>query len=272
MRGVAEPLRLRSRIERDTGGGMLIHRVLKRHGLPDDPVSAVVEFNDPAVMALHVAFVDASGGRTEFTRPGAAAFHCLWCRDEQSAIVRVGRERDGEPDEYPISPGNTLYVPSGQPFAIGTGILGYEVWSTVEREQADTDASCFPPTHGLERFEGYNRRTVCAAGPGFALERWKVTQPLPLPVAAGRPLFVTNIVEPMAIVWRGGSDLIGRAESRLLPADLGSCTFIPDGLGYLLVSYVPDLFVDVIGPLRQSGHADTAISTLGALAAATRNS
>lgn len=258
-----EPVRLRSRIERGADGGYLIRRVLRRSGIPDEPVSTVVELDDPATMPIGAAFVDASGGRAERTRRGASAFHCLWCRDERNATVRIGPGRGGAPAHHAIAPGDTVYLPSRRSFAIGPGILGYEVWSTVESEQADTDASCFPPTHGLERFEGYNRRTVCAGGLGFALERWKVTQPLPLPVAPGQPLFVTNLVEPMAIVWRGGSDLIDRAESRLLPPGLGTCTFFPDGLGYLLVSYVPDLLADVIGPLHEAGHTDAAIATLG---------
>ncbi len=266
--GPVEPIRVRPRIERGTDGGDLIRRVLRRNGLPGEPVSAVVELDDPATMPIGAAFVDASGGRTERTRQGASAFHCLWCRDERNAAVQIGPGGGGAPVHHAIAPGDTVYVPPGRSFAIGPGILGYEVWSTVEREQADTDASCFPPTHGLERFEGYNRRTVCAAGPDFALERWKVTQPLPLPVAPGRSLFVTNLVEPVAIVWRGGSDLIDRAESRVLPPGLGTCTFFPDGLGYLLVSYVPDPRADVIGQLREAGHSDARIATLGALSSA----
>lgn len=263
MSVMAEPRRLGSRIERSAAGGTLIRRVLGRDGIPDEPVSAVVELDDPGAMPIGVAFVDASGGRAEFTRRGASAIHCLWCRDERNAAVWVGPAHDGEPSRHPISPGDTVYVPPGRSFAVGPGILGYDVWSTTPEGIRGDDASRPIPTHGLERYEGYNRRTVCAAGPHLALERWKVTQPLALPVPAGRALFVTNLVEPMAIAWRGGADLIGRAESRLLPPGLGTCTFIPDGLGYLLVSYVPDLLADVIDPLREAGHTDAAIATIG---------
>ena len=263
-----QPIRFRSRIERDSSGGTLIRRVLGRTGIPDDPLSAVVELDHPEVMPIAAALVDASGGRARRTRTGATVFHCLWCRDEPNAAVLVGSANERDLIRHSISPGDTVYLPPGDSLAIGPGILGYEVWSTKPDAQPDSDAFRPLPTHGLERFEGYNRRTVCAAGPHVALERWKVTQPLSLPIPAGRGLFVTNLVEPMAIVWHGGADLIGRAESRLLPAGLGTCTFIPDGLGYLLVSYVPDVLADVVAPLREAGYGDARIATLGALGSA----
>lgn len=265
MRPPAQPLRTPSHVEQASHGGTLIQRVLKRNGIPDKPVAAVVELDDPELMSLRVAFIDATGGRPTLSRSGAAAFHVLWCIDESNAFVRVGQENDGIPAKWRISPGDTIYVPPCRPLAIGPGILGYEVSSRVASTHPRADLSPTRPTHGLERFEGYNRRTVCAAGPDLVLERWKVTQSLPLTVSAGQPLFVTNLVEPVAIVWHGGSDLIGRAESRLLPPGLGTCTFIPDGLGYLLVSYVPDPRADVVGPLREAGHDDAAIAALGAL-------
>ena len=263
-----QPIRFRSRIERGSGGGDLIRRVLGRKGIPDEPLSTVVELDDPATMPIGVALVDASGGRGQRTRPGASVFHCLWCQDEPNATVRVGSAKERDLTQHSISPGDTIYLPPGHSFVIGPGILGYEAWSTTPEMQTGTDAFRPLPTHGLERFEGYNRRTVCAAGPHLALERWKVTQPLSLAVPAGRGLFVTNLVEPMAIAWRGGADLIDRAESRFLPPGLESCTFIPDGLGYLLVGYVPDVLADVVGPLQEAGHSDARIATLGALGSA----
>lgn len=259
----AQPLRPPSQIEPGAHGGHLIRRVLRREGIPDDGVSAVVEIDDPELTPIRAAFIDASGGRPALTRSGVGAFHVLWCRDEAHASVRIGQDDDGDRATQRISPGDTIYVPAGQLLAVGPGILGYEVSSRRSRHRAETDHLHPAPTHGLERFEGYNRCTVCAAGPDLALERWKVTQPLLLMISAGQPLFVSNLVEPMAIVWHGGSDLIGRAESRFLPPGLGACTFIPDGLGYLLVTYVPDLLADVVTPLREAGYSDAAIATLG---------
>lgn len=265
----AEPLQPPFRVEREAHGGILIRRVLKRAGIPNEPISAVVEIDNPQLMPLRSAFIDATGGRPAQTRFGATAFHALWCHDEPNAFVGFeGEDDEGPIVQHRISPGDSVYVPAGCPFALGPGILGYEVTSIAAAGSSPSSRAASVPTHGLERFEGYNRRTVCAAGPDLVLERWKVTQPLPLHWPMDRALLVTNLVEPMAIVWHGGSDLIDRAESRLLPAGLQSCTFIPDGLGYLLVSYVPDLLTDVIVPLREAGYSDSAIATLGNLDAA----
>lgn len=260
-----QPIRIPSRFEHDAHGGRLIQRVLGRDGTPDARTSAVVELDGDERMPIRAAFVDATGGRPPRAGPGATAFHVLWCRDEPTAVVHAGMDHGDELIPYPIAPGDTLYVPPCRPFAVGPGILGYEVSSVTATREAGPDVRQPLPSHGLERFEGYNRRTVCAAGPELVLERWKVTQPLTLPLPADRPLFVTNLVEPMAIVWHGGSDLIGRAESRLLPPGLRSCTLIPDGLGYLLVSHVPERIEDVVGPLRAAGHDDAAIAALGEL-------
>lgn len=262
---IAEPLRFPSRIEHEAHGGVLIRRVLKRVGLAHDAISAVVELDDARYIPLRAAFVDATGGRSPTIRSGATAFHVLWCVDEPNASVGLGEAGDSPLVQHRISPGDTLYVPPSHPFYLGPGVLGYEVSATSTGGSKRTDLTQPRPTHGLERFEGFNRRTVCAAGPGLVLERWKVTQPLPLSWPADQSLIVTNLVEPIGIVWRGGSDLIGRAESRMLPRRLESCTFIPDGLGYLLISYVPDLVADVISPLREAGHSDAAIATLGDL-------
>jgi len=258
-----EPLRSPSRIEHDAHGGVLIGRVLKRAGIPNEAISAIVDIDTPDVFPLQAAFIDATKGRPTLTRSSATAFHALWCSDEPSAYVCMRMNDAGHLVRRRIAPGDTIYVPPFHPLAIGPGILGYEVSSLATATRPAADLPQPLPTHGLERFEGYNRRTVCAAGPNLVLERWKVTQPLILSRLAGRSRFVTNLVEPMAIVWRGGSDLIGRAESRLLPAGMTSCTFIPDGLGYLLVSYVPDLFADVVTPLRNAGHSDAVIAMLG---------
>jgi mannose-6-phosphate isomerase len=118
------------------------------------------------------------------------------------------------------------------------------------------------PTHGLERHVGHNRVTVCAAGPHFAMERWKLTEPLRLTLPAGRCATLTNLVDPVGLTWNGGTDLVARAESRILPAALQEVTVVPDGLGYILVCYVPDLATDIVGPLKEAGYGDEEIAAL----------
>jgi len=191
-----------------------------------------------------------------------------------------------------IAPGDTVYVPGGTLHTFGPGTLVFEIQQTSDigadvmridnygnvRDDATWQANIETvlqqlrrdpqpiPTHGLARFEGHNRRTVCAAGPHFVLERWKITTPLTLTLPEGRGAAITNLVNPVGIAWPGGAESIARAESRILPAALQQVTLIPDGIAYVLVAYVPDLATDVVAPLRAAGYEDEEIATLGDLA------
>jgi mannose-6-phosphate isomerase len=70
------------------------------------------------------------------------------------------------------------------------------------------------------------------------------------------------LVDPVGLTWNGGTDLVARAESRILPAALREVTVVPDGLGYVLVCYVPDLAADIVGPLKEAGYGDEEIAAL----------
>ncbi|MGB3305942.1 MAG: hypothetical protein WBA63_07135 [Thermomicrobiales bacterium] len=190
-----------------------------------------------------------------------------------------------------IAPGDTVYVPGGTLHTFGPGTLVFEIQQTSDiasdvmradnfgnvhdeetwRERIETTLSQLRlapqpmPTHGLARFDGHNRRTVCTAGPYFAIERWKITTPLRLDLPAGRGATITNLVDPVGISWDGGTDVIARAESRVLPAALRRCTLVPDGIAYVLVCYVPDLLSDIVLPLRAEGYSDDEIRSLGDL-------
>lgn len=197
--------------------------------------------------------------------------HVLWCTDDRSAHVLAGinaasggDKRIPEDDlvRRPVSPGDTLVIPAGMPYAFGPGILAYHLSVLAAPAGGSADPVL---THGLSWFDGFNRRTICAASPAFALERWKVTQLFRLERANPRWMFLTNLVEPVALSWEGGSDLIGRAESRLLPASFPSFTLVPDGVAYVLCAYVPDLERDVSAPLRLAGYRDAEIATIAAL-------
>ncbi len=224
-----------------------------------------------AKLSLRAAFADSGEGTPVRVRDSTLIHHVLWCTNERSAHVLAGIDpaasggSETDPDRLvrrPISPGDTIVIPVGVPHALGPGILTYHL--SVE-DAPDRGVRSAVPTHGLSRFEGFNRRTTCAAGTGFALERWKITQPQLLEREDDRWMFVTNLVGPVAIAWEGGSELIEHAGSRLLPASLRSCTLIPDGIAYVLCAYAPDLVRDVITPLRLAGYRDDEIATLGAL-------
>lgn len=293
------PLRLTELPNNASTGASLIRRVLRK-SLPGDYDSSSISIighpdqhvmNGPFTMqrldqvaASHrswlvgkpdlrhkASFEDHGKGTPVHVAGSALICHVLWCADDRSAHVLAGVDPaadDGsgtDPDRLvrrPVSPGDTITIPTGVPHAFGPGILAYHLCAPAVPNQ---EATVPIPTHGLSWFEGFNRRTICACGPGFVLERWKVTQPLRLHDDGSRWKFLTNLVEPVALAWEGGSELIGRAESRLLPASLRTCTIIPDGVAYLLCTYVPDLLRDIVTPLRLAGYRDDEIRSLGDL-------
>lgn len=222
-------------------------------------------------LAHKASFVDSGEGTPVWVSGSTLICHVLWCANERSAHVLAGIDpgasAGAETDRdrlvrRSISPGDTIVIPAGVPHAAGPGILAYHLSVNAASDQVAHEPV---PTHGLSRFHTFNRQTVCAAGSGFILERWKITQPLRLEREDDRWMFVTNLVGPVAIAWEGGSELVERAGSRLLPASLRSCTLIPDGIAYVLCAYVPDLVRDVVAPLRLAGYRDDEIATLGDL-------
>ena len=242
----------------------------------------------------------APNGKTE-------AWHILWCADDASILAGVkpdlsdddlraaflAEDYDRVMYRHPITPGDTVYVPGGALHTFGPDTLIFEIQQTSDIAQSvmptDLAGNRLPddvwrqnidatlrelnraprprPTHGLDRQQGNNRVTACAAGPHFALERWKLTEPLRLTLPAGRCATLTNLVDPVGLTWSSGTDLVARAESRILPAALREVTVVPDGLSYVLVCYVPDLASDIVGPLRAAGYGDEEIGALGEVAA-----
>lgn len=224
-----------------------------------------------AAITVHASFHDHGEDNAVEITGSTLVAHILWCADDRSAHVLAGIDATSGGDKgipkddlvrRPVSPGDTLAIPAGMPSAFGPGILAYHL--TVPTAPVGGSADLVP-THGLSWFDGFNRRTICAASTAFALERWKITQPLRLVRANPRWVFLTNLVEPVALSWASGSDLIGRAESRLLPASFPSFTLIPDGVAYVLCVYVPDLERDIITPLRLAGYRDDEIATVATL-------
>jgi len=63
----------------------------------------------------------------------------------------------------------------------------------------------------------------------------------------------------------GGQEILGRAESCVLPAAIGEVEVVPEGDGEasVVACYVPDMDRDVVGPLREAGYSDEEIRGLG---------
>ena len=87
------------------------------------------------------------------------------------------------------------------------------------------------------------------------------------PAHPWRCLTLSNVGEPVTIAWSGGEQILGRAESVLLPAAIGDVTVSPSGAAAdLIACYLPDLERDVVDPLRSAGRSDEAIRALGEVA------
>lgn len=193
---------------------------------------------------------------------------------------------------YPIAAGDTVYVPGGVLHAFGPDTLIFEVQQTSDLGQsvmptdlygrchsddvwrANIDATLaelkrefLPKPHpGLAKPtpEPGNQLVVGGAGPHFAIERWKLAAPHIDAAHPWRFVTLSNVSDPVSISWDGGEEVLGRAESVLLPAAIGDVSISPLGSDAdLIVTYVPDLERDIVEPLRAAGHGNSEIGALG---------
>ncbi len=191
-----------------------------------------------------------------------------------------------------ITPGDTVYVPGGILHTFGPDTLILEVQQTsdlgqfvmpfdlygnrLDEDEWDANiqatldelkADFLPrPNPGLALQSNANRRVLCCAGPHFALERWTLTEAHTEPPHPRRFFTLSNVGEgPVELEYEGGSETLGRAESCILPAAIGEVRVVPGETGEasLVACYVPDLQLDVIGPLREAGYSDDEIRLLG---------
>lgn len=242
---------------------------------------------------------DAPNGKTEawhiLSCPDEGASVLAGAKDgvtaEDIRQAALDQDYDRVLRRLPIHPGDTVYVPGGTLHTFGPDTLVFEIQQTSDLAESlmptALDGTPLPPdvwhaniaatlrclrlapqpnpTHGLNVMSGNNRGTFCAASPYFMMQRWKLTGPLTLDIHPDQCLAVTNLVAPVSLIWPGGTDLLQRAESCIVPAATGQLTIVPDGLAYVLITAVPDLARDVVAPLHAAGHDDAAVVTLGDL-------
>lgn len=173
--------------------------------------------------SVEISLVDTSSTTGELAPRDDAAmlWHVLWVRDERASRVTV----DGS--TWPIVPGDSIAVPPGTPLQAEAGQLAIAV------SVPGSGAPIAPPTHGEERFFGYNRQTVCCRVGGIRLCRWKLTQPLTLAEHHPRPLLTLGLARSSTIRTSAAIDWLGQGE--LVAIDPTTDPIITgDGLSYLL--------------------------------------
>jgi len=233
------------------------------------------------------------------------AWHILWADPNATILagIKDGATNDelveafkrqdyaGVMYEYPIAPGDTVYVPGGVLHSFGPNTLIFEIQQTSDLAQnvmpIDLLGNQYPeeqwdaniaqtlaelkrdyrpvPNPGLTIERGQNRYRYCCAGPYFALERWSLRETHLEPAHPDRCLTISCVGDAVELHYSGGSLRLDRATSCLIPAALGEFSIEPSGVGDLIVCYLPDLAEDVIAPLAAAGYTSEKIAALGVI-------
>lgn len=220
--------------------------------------------------------------------PEAVLYHgwrAPMCRDEVADALSHGViERYLR--QIPARSGEALFTPAGTIHAIGAGVLLYEVqqysdvtyrlhdWNRVASdgsarelhvargmEALDFGHDSPTPVTGLQIEPGRDVLTACRY---FALERWTLAASRHTRLD-GATCHIATVLSGTASLAASGLDPVTVAAGRtvVVPAGCGDYVIEPAGTATVLVAYCPDLAGDVVAPLREAGHTDTAIAGLG---------
>lgn len=189
-------------------------------------------------------------------------------------------------ESIPAFPGTTAFVAAGSVHAIGAGILLAEIqqnsdityriydWDRVDaqgnRRELHLDKAAqvtrFGSVHPgasipLPYVDGGVEVSVLGACRYFANELLTIAGPCARNTH-GRSFHILMTREGQVEVTAGGeSCTLDPYRAVLIPAAVKEYTIT--GSGKVLNYYVPDLSLDIIGPLRAAGHGDQAIARLG---------
>jgi mannose-6-phosphate isomerase len=231
------------------------------------------------------------------------AWHILWAAPGASILAGImpglgrddlyqalkAQDYDSVMPRLPINSGDTVYVPGGILHSFGPDTLIFEVQQTsdlgltvmpddlfgkplddvtwdanINRTLDELRTHYQPrPNAGLTRTRGANRYVVGCAGPYFALERWTLTEPHFEDEHPRRCLTLSNVGNPVRLLFDGGSGILDRAESCVLPAAIGVVQIIPSDAASLVACYVPDMELDIVAPLKSMGYSARDIAALG---------
>jgi mannose-6-phosphate isomerase len=258
------------------------------------------------MLPVHLHADDETAKRVHHAPNGKSeAWHILWADDDASILAGLNagatdetliaafkaEDYDRVMPRYPITAGDTVYVPGGIIHSFGPGTLIYEIQQTSDlgqdvmptdlygnrRSEAEWDESIrktlaelkrdfLPkPNPGLGITFDQGRIRIGAVCKQFAIERWALDDAINYDLEGRRCGLLSNVGEPVRIEYGGDQEVVlAPGESCILPAALGPAKIVPTGeSGDLIYSYVPDRQLDVIEPLRKSGFEDDEIATLG---------
>jgi mannose-6-phosphate isomerase len=200
----------------------------------------------------------------------------------QSAISNGGLETFLQ--RLPVSTGDTFFVPPGMPHTIGAGVVLCEVQQNSDftyrlYDFNRVDAHGNPRELHIEKamavinFSGSTggkvspvelpsseevKKSLLAACPYFATERWDVSAPHHTKSDAARFELIVILGGAGKIQWRDGSQPYKQGECWLIPASLGQFSLIPEKNTSLLCTYVPNIG-QLRGRLTRSGFSNEAI-------------
>jgi mannose-6-phosphate isomerase len=200
----------------------------------------------------------------------------------QSAITNGGLETFFQ--RLPVSSGDTFFVPSGMPHTIGAGVVLCEVQQNSDftyrlYDFHRVDAHGNPRELHIEKamavinFSGERggkvssvelsssdevKKSLLAACPHFATERWDVSAPHHTKSDAARFELLIIISGTGKIQWRDGSQSYNQGECWLIPGSLGQFSLIPRENTSLLCAYVPNIG-QLRGRLTRNGLSKDAI-------------
>lgn len=180
----------------------------------------MVAYDSPAVPGWRWWLIDTGRDGFELPVQGETALQVLFAEDDALAKITM----DGE--TLPFLPGDNVLVNQGTLVSLGPHLI---VLAFMTGEDSDRVGG---PTHGLDEFDGFNRRTRCIGSDHIRLDRWKLTGPQAF-VIGERPIVVAGLFGSMSLI---GKNEIFNLKSFETIVAMSGFTIVPDGLGYLAIA------------------------------------
>lgn len=168
---------------------------------------------------LRASLVDTGLEPPIHTAEGDTELHVLWQPNDTPGWLEI------EGDRHALVPGDTACIPQGEQWCVSPNQVLVQI---VSRTRGLTLPVL--PHHGMESFHGYNRLTRFESA---SIHRWKLTESLTLPDSNSDTVLI-GLYQPIALQWAHGVDLLPQGGCRVIRAQSGAVTLVPNGLSYVL--------------------------------------